>query len=179
MRTDGFFIMRPQLYQEGLEDMISYINNIRPTSEMRMIEIGSYIGESTMQFAKHFKEVVSVDPFINDYDPNDAAMTCARFERVYNMFLYNTLPYTNIKSVRNKASDAVELLSEYQWDFVYIDGIHTYDAVKEDIQNYKGLIKPGGFLAGHDYSWDGVKRAVDENCIVDATFKDTSWIVKI
>ena len=69
-------------------------------------------------------------------------------------------------------------LGEY-WDFIYIDALHTYEGVKNDIQNYKGLLIPGGFLAGHDYGWDGVKQAVDENVIVHETFKDTSWISKL
>ena len=38
--------------------MIYWINSIRPTDELRIIEIGSYTGESTLMFAKHFKEVM-------------------------------------------------------------------------------------------------------------------------
>ena len=66
MKKDEFYTMREQNGAEGLIDMINWINTIRPTSEMRIIEIGSYVGESTMLFADRFKEVVSVDPYIND-----------------------------------------------------------------------------------------------------------------
>jgi hypothetical protein len=41
------------------------------------------------------------------------------------------------------------------------------------------LLVPGGFLAGHDYGWEGVRQAVDENLIVSQTFKDTRWITKL
>jgi predicted O-methyltransferase YrrM len=52
-------------------------------------------------------------------------------------------------------------------DWVYIDGDHTYEAVKADLDAYYRTVKPGGFLAGDDYGvpgwWgDGVTRAVDE-----------------
>jgi predicted O-methyltransferase YrrM len=70
---DEFYIMRTTEQREGLQNMIDWLNTIRPTSEMRMIEIGSYVGESTLMFANHFKEVISVDPYVNDYDLNDMA----------------------------------------------------------------------------------------------------------
>jgi len=74
--------MRTPEQREGLQNMIDWLNTIRPTSEMRMIEIGSYVGESTLMFANHFKEVVSVDPYINDYDLSDLACSYAPFDVV-------------------------------------------------------------------------------------------------
>lgn len=50
-------------------------------------------------------------------------------------------------------------------DFIFLDGDHRYEAVLDDIQNYKTLVRPGGTLAGHDYAterWTGVKKAVDK-----------------
>jgi len=54
------------------------------------------------------------------------------------------------------------------FDFVYIDGGHTYDPVSADIKTYWGKVKSGGVLCGHDYNveWEdpreGVVKAVDE-----------------
>lgn len=48
-------------------------------------------------------------------------------------------------------------------DFVFIDALHTYDAVKWECEHYKNLIVPGGALMGHDYNiFEGVNKAVDE-----------------
>lgn len=50
-------------------------------------------------------------------------------------------------------------------DLVFIDANHTYDDVRADIRAWLPLVKPGGILAGHDYSPDlfpGVVQAVDE-----------------
>lgn len=181
VRAQGFFMMRPPLYRDGLEDLINWVNDITPTSDMAIIEIGSYIGESTMQFARRFKQVVSVDPFVDDYDLNDPACHCWPFNMVYEKFLHNTMPYPNIKSIRLTSDEAVGILKQYQFDMLYIDGLHTYDGVIADISNYKSLIKPGGFIAGHDYIENafGVKKAVDENFKIETTFKDTSWIVRV
>jgi predicted O-methyltransferase YrrM len=178
---DKFYVMRTPYYTQGLQDMIRWINTFRPTSEMRMIEIGSYIGESTMVFANHFKEVISVDPYINDYDLSDAACSYAPFDIVYQEFLKNTLSIPNIKSIRETSQNAFSILKEQQWDMVYIDGLHTLEGVSHDIEHYKTIIKPGGFVCGHDYGWGNVRHAIGQllDDKVDSTFKDSSWIKQI
>ena len=181
MKKDEFYTMREQNGAEGLIDMINWINTIRPTSEMRIIEIGSYVGESTMLFADRFKEVVSVDPYINDYDLNDDACHHASFDKVYKQFIRNTISIPNIKSIKETSQNAFSILKDQQWDMVYIDGLHTLEGVSYDIEHYKTLIKPGGFICGHDYGWGSVRSAIglllDDK--VDATFKDHSWAKQI
>jgi len=178
---DEFYVMRTPEQREGLEQMIEWINNLTPTSQMRMIEIGSYVGESTLMFAQNFKEVVSVDPYINDYDLSDLACSYAPFDKVYAEFLKNTLLVPNIKSIRDTSENAFPILNQQQWDMVYIDGLHTVDGVYYDITHYKSIVKPGGFVCGHDYAWGNIRhnlgRIFDDK--VDATFKDGSWVVRI
>jgi predicted O-methyltransferase YrrM len=181
MSKEEFYIMRAPFYAEGLIDMINWIDSIRPTKEMRIIEIGSYIGESTMIFADRFKEVVSVDPYINDYDLEDAACSFAPFDKVYEQFVKNTLSVPNIKSIRETSENAFSILKDQQWDMVYIDGLHTLEGVSYDIAHYKTIIKPGGFVCGHDYGWGNVRHAIGQllDDKVDATFKDASWAKQI
>ena len=181
MSKEEFYIMRAPFYAEGLIDMINWIDNIRPTKEMRIIEIGSYIGESTMIFADRFKEVVSVDPYMNEYDLEDAACSFAPFDKVYEQFVRNTLSVPNIKSIRETSENAFSILKDQQWDMVYIDGLHTLEGVSYDIAHYKTIIKPGGFVCGHDYGWGNVRHAIGQllDDKVDATFKDASWAKQI
>jgi len=49
-------------------------------------------------------------------------------------------------------------------DFIYIDGNHSYDFVKKDIELYYPLVKEGGVIGGHDFSagFMGVSRAAME-----------------
>jgi hypothetical protein len=62
-----------------------------------------------------------------------------------------------------------------RFDFIYIDADHSYQGVKADLAGAMSLLKPGGWLGGHDYSINqekcvdashyasfGVKQAVDE-----------------
>jgi predicted O-methyltransferase YrrM len=177
----NFYQMRNEYLNEGLVSLIEYITIGKNAKDLSMIEIGSYTGESTQVFAKYFGKVISVDPFENGYDMNDAACHHADFNDVYNKFLENMQSFDNVTNIRKKSDDAITDMIE-KYDFVYIDGMHTYDQVKKDILNYKKLIKPGGFIGGHDYSdyWLDVVKAVNE-CLEkpDETFKDTSWIKKL
>ena len=67
-----------------------------------------------------------------------------------------------------KRSRSVEAASGLEpLDWVYIDGDHTYPAVRDDLAAFYELVKAGGVIAGDDYGmvgwWeDGVRRAVDE-----------------
>ncbi len=61
---------------------------------------------------------------------------------------------------------AAAWLPDEHLDFAFLDADHTYEGTREAIQCYWPLVKPGGFLCGHDYGdtrngW-GVKPAVDE-----------------
>jgi hypothetical protein len=70
--------------------------------------------------------------------------------------------------LRRRSTDAAATFADESLDWVYIDGDHSYDGVKADLEAYFRTVKPGGLLAGDDYglagSWfeDGVTRAVDE-----------------
>jgi predicted O-methyltransferase YrrM len=176
-----FYVMREAEQKEGLQDMIDYINTIKPTSKMRIIEIGSYVGESTLMFAKAFKQVISIDPFMNDYDLEDLSCQHAPFDIVYKEFLRNTINIPNIKSIRETSEKAFSILKEEKWDVVYIDGLHTAAGVCYDIEHYKTIIKSGGFICGHDYGWGNIRHAIGEHLDdkVDATFKDHSWIRRL
>jgi cephalosporin hydroxylase len=44
----------------------------------------------------------------------------------------------------------VEALGENKLDFLFIDGDHTYEGVKQDLENYRSLVRPGGLIALHD-----------------------------
>jgi predicted O-methyltransferase YrrM len=171
-------IMRDNTSSEGLRELIKELGD---TKEMRMIEIGSFIGESTIIFAEHFKEVIAIDPFLPDYHKEDPTSKF-NFDEVYDEYMRRTSPFPNIKTLRLTSDDAVKELNSETYDFIYIDGIHTYEQVKIDIDNYLPLVKEGGIIGGHDYvgPWVGVKKAVDEKFgTPDKTYKDASWIKRL
>lgn len=55
---------------------------------------------------------------------------------------------------------------ENSFDAIYIDALHTYKAVVQDLENARRVVKSGGIIMGHDYAkkFPGVIRAVNEFC---------------
>ena len=67
--------------------------------------------------------------------------------------------------MHERSVEAAKKIADDSLDFAYIDGIHTYEAVKVDIPAWYPKVKPGGIIGGHDYTPDyfpGVVKAVDE-----------------
>lgn len=50
----------------------------------------------------------------------------------------------------------------HEVDFVFIDGSHTYESVKQDIQLWSEMTHEHSVIAGHDFTWPGVGKAVTE-----------------
>ena len=70
---------------------------------------------------------------------------------------------------RGASAACSSLFTDNYFDWIYVDGNHQYEFVKQDLEMYFPKVKGGGFVAGDDYArnpnnWtkDGVTRAVDE-----------------
>lgn len=86
---------------------------------------------------------------------------------LYNEFIVNTVPVRNIvRPVKMSSVEAAKLYDDNSLFFVFIDGSHLYEAVREDIIAWLPKVKSGGFIGGHDIDqpeeFNGVRRAVDE-----------------
>lgn len=173
--------MRHGNQHHGLMDMIAHINASSPTSEMRLVEIGCYTGESSSIFCGKFAHVTCIDPFQDGYDRQDSASSWAPMTEVYAEFMKRMHKHKNCRLIRKKSQDALRDLRGRTFDVVYIDGMHSYDQVTADILGYSDIVREGGFICGHDYcpGWSGVVRAVDECCgKPEVVFKDNSWLVR-
>ena len=78
-----------------------------------------------------------------------------------------TADFPNYTLVLAFGHDAAQWVGEGVLDFVFIDGNHQYDDVKQDIEDWAPKVRKGGILSGHDYynfksGRGGVVQAVDE-----------------
>ncbi|MEM4167632.1 MAG: class I SAM-dependent methyltransferase [Candidatus Caldarchaeum sp.] len=76
-----------------------------------------------------------------------------------------------VRIVRGLIEDVLPIFKENSFDWIYIDAGHKYEMVKRHLELSYPLVKPGGYIAGHDYlntepfvHLVGVKKAVDEFC---------------
>jgi predicted O-methyltransferase YrrM len=52
------------------------------------------------------------------------------------------------------------ILQGHELDFLFIDGDHTYEGVREDFNMYSPLVRDGGLIAFHDIAQSGGSREV-------------------
>jgi len=126
---------------------------------------GAEIGVREGHFSKYIVENTniekwySIDPWENNPELPNAEVA---LESAKNMFE----PFgERIEMIKGYSPQAADLIEDNSLDFIYIDGMHTYDEVKADINAWWSKLKDGGILAGHDYhleDWPGVYNSVNE-----------------
>jgi len=92
----------------------------------------------------------------------------------------------NVKIYRDYSQNVVNEFKDLYFDFVYVDGHHSYESVLQDLTLYYPKVKVGGILAGDDWiikGQDRVKRAViDFSKEINLKFKvkeNQYWFQKI
>ena len=163
----------------GFIELLTVLSNKLDKTDYTMIEIGSYMGESTMMFASTglFSTIYSIDPLEGYEEFNE--MHNYSWEFVRDEFTKNTKYFDSIVHLQDFSYNVIDKFENDSIDFIYIDGSHGVEDVKRDLNLYLPKLKSGGILAGHDYNenaWPDLIKVVNE--IVgkpDILFSDTSW----
>jgi predicted O-methyltransferase YrrM len=147
------------------------------------IEVGSYIGKSTVTIAgvlacsvkeKDFNHrVYAVDPhegkltFPSHYAPSGLLDGVSRIEESGGTRERFDATITKA-DLWHWVSVIAHPFTDFHADnepigFIFIDGLHDYDSVKADWEHAKKFLKDGATVVFHDYhKWEGVTRTVDE-----------------
>ena len=78
--------------------------------------------------------------------------------------------YENNKKVtlhKGYSHDILNTFNDNTFDMIYVDGDHSYNGVKRDLEIAFLKVKKGGYICGHDYSnamFPSVVNAVNEFC---------------
>jgi hypothetical protein len=95
-----------------------------------------------------------------------------KFERVTSRF-DTRIADGSVVVHRQSSLDAAAEFDDNVFDWVYVDTTHAYELTAAELRAYAPKVKPGGFIAGHDYAmgnWSkvlryGVIEAVHEFCV--------------
>ncbi len=152
------------------------------------VEVGCYYGNSVIFLAEEIRKagkkikVYAVDTWRYKEGANGEV-------DIYPEFLINIQEYRDIiKHVRRNSVYAAQGFLKNSISFVFIDANHEFESVLMDILIWKRVVKRGGWIGGHDYNDDGVRRAVDtvfgflERDVDDEdveVIKTDSWLVKL
>lgn len=127
------------------------------------VEIGTYEGHHAREMLEKLDiaKLYLIDPYKEYSSTLSSHLQAAKAEalRVLDEFK------SKIVIIYEKSVEAAKKIADESLDFVYIDGEHSYKAVKQDIPAWFPKVKKGGIVGGHDYTPDyfpGIVKAVDE-----------------
>lgn len=136
-----------------------------------IIEVGSWLGQSTRHFAQTIPEdgvVYAVDHWQGSPNEDNSSFD---IPNLYRQFLSNVIHENlthKIIPIRMSSLEASQTL-KVKPDLVYLDATHDYNNVMLDLIVWFPFVKGHGTLCGDDYFWNHdpskgggpVKRAVD------------------
>jgi predicted O-methyltransferase YrrM len=158
-----------------------FITNYKPHS---ILELGSFLGDSTITMAKLLKEN-SIDGCILTIDTWLGSQEHWLKDKCNLLHLYDNFEY-GISTLYNKCvtniiksevedfivpfptttSTAYDVLFAVgmKFDMIYMDADHNENVVYSDLNKYCNLLNDGGVMFGHDIDWIGIKNAVELYC---------------
>jgi len=141
------------------------------------LEIGCDVGETAEFMLMEVPNLTLhvIDPYVDYVDWNSNFLH--QRENMFNDVKVRFFDYRERFVIHRKYSDdAVNDFEDNSLDYIFIDGLHTYEQVLLDCKNYYSKVKEGGVFSGHDYNAiPGVRQAVQEFAAsVNKTILETS-----
>jgi len=145
------------------------IAEVRPKS---VVEIGSYLGKSTTLLALGVRHLSRAGATVSAIDPHTGDRQHLEALNVA------TLPSLELFRQHIEGAGVGDVVEEHvatsdevaqTWtktiDLLYIDGWHSYDAVRRDAANFASKLSPNGVVCFDDYAYyDEVRQAADDAC---------------
>ncbi|MDE0421712.1 MAG: class I SAM-dependent methyltransferase [Gammaproteobacteria bacterium] len=136
-------------------------------------EIGVWKGEFSARILRRTrpKQLHLIDPwkfeaeYPERYYGGGGAANQDDMNRVFDDLRSRLAKKRNVVIHRGMSRDVLPTFGDAHFDWIYIDGNHTYEFVLEDLQLCLRKTKPNGIIAGDDYNWRSgegypVRRAV-------------------
>jgi len=180
-KKDGNFLLR-------------HIEKIKPKN---FLEIGVFHGVTSRNvceilYSLHGNDFkfTGIDLFSNDKKVlNDEHAPKTTFSNplktIYYNFIIRSDPYNiksvnkllrkfekNINIIKGNSNDVLKEINLDGIDYVFLDGGHKYETVKNDLENLTQIVNNKGTILCDDYNLSyapGVKKAIDE-CVLDKNY---------
>ena len=178
---------KTSLKQKGIGDF--FLNEILLSKPKKFLEIGIFQGvtarnicELLCKIHKNNFNYIGVDKFDLDEKSKNEVIPNINFKNPLKQFYYRYVkkenPYSliSVKKLLKKFEKNIEIfkgdskkilpnIDLTQIDYAFIDGGHSYETVKSDLNNCKVVIENNGMILCDDYDLSyapGVKKAIDE-----------------
>jgi len=173
------------------------LNHIYLLKPKNFLEIGVFHGVTSRNVCELLYSIhgnnfkfTGVDLFENDknklnYEMAPNTKFSNPLKNIYYKFIIKSDPYSydsvnkllikfknNINIIKGNSNRILKEININQFDYVFLDGGHSYDTVKNDLKCLTNVIKQNGTILCDDYNLTyapGIKKAIDEY-ILDNNF---------
>ena len=166
------------------------LNHILLFKPKNFLEIGVFHGVTSRNVCEvlHYLhgdkfKYIGIDMFsVDDNILNDEYAPKTTFSNplktIYYNYIIRTDPYSlksvnkllnkfkeNVNLIKGNSNEVLKNINLNEIDYVFLDGGHKYETVKNDLKNLNSVINRGGIVICDDYNLTyapGVKKAIDE-----------------
>lgn len=150
---------------QNRHEILALLRILKSASPHRILEIGTASGGTLFLFTR----IAAADAQLVSIDlpggPGGGGYPAWKIP----LFREFPLPGQRLELIRDDSHDPAvlarvkDVVGDRGFDFLFIDGDHSYDGVKRDFEMYAPLVIPGGLIAFHDINFDtDVRRFWDE-----------------
>ena len=181
------YFRKTSLKQKGHGDFL--LKEVDKKKPRIFLEIGVFHGvtarnicELLYQTHKNDFKYIGLDLFVENEENKNEVIPNNTFnnplKRIYFKYIKKQNPYSleavrdllkkfekNVHLIQGNSNKVLKKIDMSKIDYVFLDGGHEYNTVKNDLDNCIEVIKKGGTVLCDDYnlgSAPGVKRAIDE-----------------
>lgn len=172
------------------DDADFLLNHIEQLKPKNFLEIGVFHGVTSRNVCELLNLIhdndfnfTGIDLFLNDSEiPTDEFPPNTKFSNPLKNIYYNYIirldPYTlksvlkllkkfkkNINIIKGNSNQILKQINLDKFDYVFLDGGHKYETVKNDLHCLSQIIKRNGTVICDDYNLSyapGIKKAIDE-----------------
>lgn len=149
------------------------------------VEVGSWKGKSAaymaVEIANSSKPIVldCVDHFHGT--ASEGQHRLAKDIDLAKVFASNLGDFDFVRQIQMPSVDASTLYDDRSLDFVFIDAAHDEANVTADIAAWLPKVRPGGVIAGHDYTrrFPGVVAAVKKLIPLASKASNSCWMLEV
>lgn len=137
----------------------------RINKEIQGIEVGTGRGESAyllLEKCPNIKKLYTIDPFLA-YEDWNAPVPQAKQDKFFEIAKKNLETFGDRAEIINQPGEMASFLEKLpndSFDFVFIDGVHTQEAVLADLDNFYRKLVSNGIMAVHDTNLIPVQEAI-------------------
>ena len=189
------YFRKTSLKQEGDGDF--FLNEIKKKKPKSFLEVGVFHGVTARNVCELLQDLhngdfkyIGLDLFEKNEQNKSEIIPNVNFsnplKKIYFQYIKRLDPYSveavedllknfkkNIHLIKGNSNQILKKIEMSKIDFVFLDGGHDYETVKNDLNNCIDVIKKNGTILCDDYNLSyapGVKKAIDE-FVKDNNFK--------